>query len=98
VAGLQESSVQALLSSQTIAVPRHDPPSHASFTVQALPSSQACVLFGKTQPVAGLQVSVVHEFPSLQTKGAPTWQAPPMQESPTVQALPSLHVFVSSFA
>jgi len=42
---LQLSSVQTLLSLQTIAVPLHDPPLQTSPEVHALPSSQDAVLF-----------------------------------------------------
>lgn len=40
LAGLQESSVQGLLSSQFTVVPAQLPPEHVSFVVQKLPSSQ----------------------------------------------------------
>src|SRR5262249_55233822 len=46
-----------------------------------------------TQPVAGLQLSVVQTLLSLQTIGVPL-QVPPPQVSPEVQALPSSHEFV----
>jgi hypothetical protein len=49
------------------------------------------VLFVKTQPVAGLQLSVVQTLPSLHTIVVPP-QAPPEQESPDVHAFPSSHV------
>jgi hypothetical protein len=62
--------------------------------VQALPSLQGLVLLVKTQPVAGLQLSVVHTFASLQTVGVPGLHVPPPQASPVVQALPSLHGLV----
>src|SRR2546422_309168 len=56
LAGLQESSVQGLPSSQVGGGPPvHTPPEHASFVVQALPSSHGAVLFACTHPVAGLQ-------------------------------------------
>ena len=72
--------------------PLQTPPAQTSPTVQAFPSSQAKVLFVKTHPVAGMQVSVVHTFPSLQTRvPAPGLQLPPPQVSPVVQAFPSLH-------
>ena len=95
VAGLQVSVVQGLLSLQTAAVPAWQlPPPHASPVVHALPSSHGLVLLVKTQPVAGLQVSVVQALLSSQTTGAPGTQAPPPQMSPVVQALPSLHATV----
>ena len=57
--------------------------------MQALPSLQEAALLVKTQPEAGLQVSVVQTLLSLQTTVVPV-QAPPTQASPVVQALPSL--------
>ena len=72
VAGLHVSVVHRLLSSQTTAAPGWQAPApHVSPDVQALPSSQAIVLFVKTQPVAGLQLSVVQGLLSLQTIAAP---------------------------
>ncbi len=65
------SVVQTLLSLQTIGVPAHTPPPHVSPEVQALPSSQALVLFVNTHPVAGLHVSVVQTLLSLQTSAGP---------------------------
>ena len=63
--------------------------------VQAFPSLQPAVLFVKTHPVAGTQVSVVHTLPSLQTRvPAPGLQLPVSQVSPRVQALPSSHAAV----
>jgi hypothetical protein len=46
------------------------------------------------QPLAGLQLSSVHEFPSLQLTGAPGLQLPPPHTSLAVQALPSLQGWV----
>jgi hypothetical protein len=55
----------------------------------------AAVLLVKTQPPAGLHVSVVQGLLSLQTSGAePGWQLPPAQVSPVVQALPSSQAIV----
>jgi hypothetical protein len=91
VAGLQLSAVQGLLSLHTTAVPAHTPAVHWSPAVHALPSVQP-VPFGTgvvTQPVAGLQPSVVHWFPSLQTIAVPA-QTPALHWSPEVQAVPSL--------
>jgi hypothetical protein len=93
VAASQLSSVQGLASLQFTGVPaRHVEKAQASPVVQAFPSSQAIVLFTVTQPVAGLQLSVVQRLPSSQLSGVPT-QAPPEHVSPVVQALPSLHAF-----
>jgi hypothetical protein len=69
-------------------------PVHTSFVVHALPSSQAAPEFVNTQPVAGLQVSVVQVMPSLQTSGVPATHAPPAQASPVVHAFPSVQGFV----
>src|SRR5262245_14132181 len=95
VAGLQLSSVQTLPSLQLGAGPGTQlPPLQTSPTVQALPSLQGLVLLLLTQPVAGLQLSLVQTLPSLQLGGGPGTQLPPLHTSPTVQALPSLQVQV----
>jgi len=92
VSGLQPSVVQTSPSSQSGAEPpTHAPPAHVSFVVQRLPSSQGTELFVFTQPIDGLQVSVVQTFPSLQSSAGPPWQEPPPQVSSVVQALPSSH-------
>jgi hypothetical protein len=44
----------------------HEPEPQLSPIVHAFPSSQAAVLFVKTQPAAGSQVSVVQALPSSQ--------------------------------
>jgi hypothetical protein len=74
---------------QTIVVPWHEPLRHASDVVHALPSSHALTLLAKTQPMAKLQLSVVHGLSSLQTRAAPP-HVPPKHVSLVVQALPSL--------
>ena len=61
--------------------------------MHALPSLQGLALLANTQPVAVLQLSVVHGLESLQTTGVPA-HAPPEQLSPVVQAFRSLHAFV----
>jgi hypothetical protein len=72
VAGRHASVVHRLPSVQTTAVPGwHEPPPQASPVVQALPSSQAFVLFVKTQPEAGAHVSFVQALLSLQTTAVP---------------------------
>jgi hypothetical protein len=77
VAGLQVSVVQTLLSLQTRGAPGWQaPPEHTSLTVQASPSEQATVLLALTQPLAGLQVSVVHTLLSLQLNAVPGWHVP----------------------
>jgi hypothetical protein len=94
VAGSQLSLVHTLLSLQFTAVPgRQAPNAQASPAVHASASSQTIVLFAKTQPVAGLQLSVVQRLPSSHASGVPT-HAPPEQVSRLVHALESLHGFV----
>src|SRR5437867_2028532 len=91
LAGLQESSVQTLPSSQFGGGPPAQlPVAQASFVVQALPSLQGAVLFAWTQPLAGLQESFVQTLPSSQFGGGPPAQLPAAQASFVVQALPSL--------
>jgi len=88
--GLQLSDVHTLLSLQvTAAPPWHVPSPQVSPEVQAFPSSQDAVLFVKTQPVAGLQLSEVQTLLSLQVTAAPPWHVPPAQTSPAVHAFPS---------
>src|SRR5438034_599443 len=92
VAGLQLSVVHTFPSSQLGAgPPTHVPPLHVSFVVQASPSLHGAVLFVWTQPVAGLQLSVVHTFPSSQLGAGPPTHVPPLHVSFVVQASPSLH-------
>ena len=80
---------------QTVAAPGlHVPPPQVSPVVQALPSLHALALFAKTQPVTGLQLSVVQTLLSLHATAAPGRQLPPPHMSPLVQALLSLHVTV----
>jgi hypothetical protein len=91
-AGSHVSSVHTLPSPQTSAgPPLHAPPPQVSAVVHALPSSHADVLSTWTQPVAGLQLSSVHTFPSSQFGGGPPLQVPPPQVSAVVQAEPSSH-------
>jgi hypothetical protein len=90
VAGSHESSVQTLPSSQSGgAPPTHDPPLQVSTVVQASPSLHAAVLLALTQPVAGSQESSVQTLLSSQFSAGPPMQAPPLQVSDVVQALPS---------
>ena len=97
VATLHASFVHALPSLQdtvgSIAVPLQAPAAHASLLVHALPSSQASVFGAYRQPVAGLQLSVVHKLPSLQTSAVPR-QEPPLHVSPWLHALPTLQAEV----
>jgi len=91
VDGLQESVVHTFESLQTNGVPPWQvPPEQISPVVQAFPSLQDALLGVYTHPVAGLHVSLVHTFESLQTTAVPP-QVPPEQISPAVQAFPSLH-------
>jgi hypothetical protein len=90
VAGSQESSVQGLLSLQSVAGPPAQAPlAHVSPVVHALPSSHVAVLFVLTQPVTGSQLSSVHTLASSQLGAGPPIQAPPPQVSPVVHALAS---------
>src|SRR5436309_1309858 len=62
-------------------------PLHGLLSVHDVPiATGACV-----QPVAGSQLSVVHELLSLHTGGAPDWHWPARHVSAPLQALPSLH-------
>src|SRR5207245_2677313 len=71
-------------------VPTQTPAAQVSADVQGLPAVHGRVLRAFTQPVAGLQESVVHTLPSLQLGGGPPTQTPPAHVSAVVQALPSL--------
>jgi sorbitol-specific phosphotransferase system component IIA len=92
VLGSHESSVQTLPSPQS-RTPKpgwQTPSPHVSDVVHALPSSHGSVLFAKTQPRAGSQLSVVHGLSSPHTRGAPGWQVPLTHASFTVQAFESV--------
>ena len=89
---LQLSVVHVLPSLQTTPTPEMQvPPPHLSPVVQELPSSQGSVLASCVQPLAAAQPSFVHMLSSLQSVAAPGKHAPPLQVSPKVQALLSLH-------
>src|SRR5262245_12271098 len=93
-AGSQASVVHALPSSQLGAEPpTHDPPLQVSFVVHSLPSLHGAALFVWVQPpgVEGLQASSVQTLPSSQLGGGPPAHDPPLQVSPVVHSLPSLH-------
>lgn len=76
LAGSHKSKVQGLLSAHARAVPGLQlPPVQTSFWVQALPSLQGKVVWTNTQPLAGLQLSVVQGLPSLQASASPPLQA-----------------------
>jgi hypothetical protein len=71
-AASQPSVVHGLLSLQTTGGPGlHVPPPQVSPLVQGLSASHGFVLFANTQPVAGLQLSVVQKLLSLHAMGAP---------------------------
>ena len=74
--------------------PTQVPDWQVSVWVHALPSLQAAVLLVKTQPEAGLHVSVVQTLPSSQTTAVPP-HMPPLQASRVVHTLPSLHGLAS---
>ncbi len=77
-AGLQPSSVHTLPSSQLLAPPlEHAPWLQLSPVVHALPSSHTAELGAWAHPVAALQLSSVHGFPSLHAGAAPPTQEPP---------------------
>jgi hypothetical protein len=87
--GSQLSVVQVLPSSQLGAGPlMQNPLTQVSVVVQAFASSHefpsGTAVF--TQPVATLQVSTVHWFPSSQSGGAPPVQIPDWQTSKRVHA------------
>src|SRR5439155_1449397 len=56
---------------------------------QLFPSEQGAALLVWTQPVAELQVSSVHTFPSSQLSAGPPAHTPPLHASFVVHALPS---------
>lgn len=86
----QLSLVQTLPSLQTVALPGwHAPFVHASPVVQALPSLQATLFTSLTQPLTGLQLSLVHRLLSSQFRALPGAQLRAAQASLTVQRLPS---------
>jgi len=84
--------VHALLSLQSRMAPPQLPPAHASLTVQLLPSSHGAALKMLVQPDFASQTSVVQMLPSSHViASAPGTHSPPLQVSPTVQTLSSLH-------
>jgi hypothetical protein len=91
----QPSMVHGLPSLHTTPKPgTHAELAHVSPDVHALPSLQGNVLAVKTQPLAALQVSLVHGLLSLQTLAAPGTHAPFAHVSPTLHTLPSVHAAV----
>jgi hypothetical protein len=93
VAGLQESSVQTLVSTQLGGgPPMQAPPEQISLVVHAFPSLHVAVLLVNTQTPPWHE-SVVHTLPSLhwllwlhsiQPAIGDPWHAPPAQTSPLV--------------
>jgi hypothetical protein len=91
---LQASVVQALESLQLRGVPAVQTPARqVSAPLQTVLSAHVVPLETAvwTQPVAGLQVSVVHTLLSLQFGGVPAVQVPLWQVSAPLQALLSVH-------
>ena len=94
VLGLHTSSVQALLSLHTIAVPPHLPAVHLSPVVQATPSAHrlpSVTLTTPQLPVFASQESVVQVLLSLHTLAVPALHTPVAHWSPLVHRLPSSH-------
>ena len=81
-AGLQESFVHTLPSSQFNAAPPQAPPAQVSLVVHAFPSSHGAELLAWAHPVSGSQKSSVQTLPSLQLGGGPPTHAPPEQTYP----------------
>jgi hypothetical protein len=94
LAGAQLSVVQTFPSLQTSPVPgAHVPFWQVSVPLQRLVSAHEVpfVTGVVVQPVAGLQPSVVHTLPSLQTIAVPAVHTPAWQVSAPLQRLPSGH-------
>lgn len=92
LAGSQESSVQALPSSQSTGGPlTQAPPEHTSGSVHSSSSLHGSLLGTCPQPLTGSQVVSVHGLPSSgHSIGAPT-QSPSRHMSRSVQASSSSH-------
>lgn len=76
--------MQTSSSSQLAGVPPHAPASHASSSVQGLPSSQGAVLSIASQPSPNAQKFVVQGSPSSQLTSEP-WHRPLAHTSFSVQ-------------
>ncbi len=88
----QLSVVQGSASSHTRTVPPwQTPDAHLVPMVQRLPSVQALLLKLYSQPLNLWHESLVHELPSLQLMPLPTHDLVPVQTSPVVHLLLSLH-------
>lgn len=93
VAALHVSVVQGFGSSQSSGgPPTQSPLLHRSAVVHASLSEHGSVLFVRTQPLAGLQLSEVQGFVSAHSSGGPPLHVPPWHASSVVQASPSLQV------
>jgi hypothetical protein len=91
---LQPSVVQALPSLHTSGVPAvQEPLWHDSAPLHTFASRHGVPLVtgAVVQPVVGLQLSVVHGLPSLQTSGVPEAQTPFWQVSAPLQTVESAH-------
>lgn len=89
VLSAQLSDVQALLSSQSLSLPTHLPPRHASRVVQGLPSSQPPLAGADSQsPVLGLHAADWHVPAATQFCATPA-QTPDWHVSANVHGLAS---------
>jgi len=89
----QLSVVQGFASSQLIVAPGwHALFAQVSPAVHSDPSSHARLLASWWHPSPAVQLSVVQALLSLQSIAAPLSQTPAAHASPTLQALPSVHV------
>ncbi len=73
-------------------LPLQTPAPQTSPVVQPFLSSQAAVLFVKTQPLLGSHASLVQGLPSLHPMRPPATQLPALHWSPAVHRLPSLQL------
>jgi hypothetical protein len=95
VAGAHPSVVQPLASSHGTGSLTQACATQRSLVVQWSVSAQSALVLQQPasgacwQPLAGLQLSAVQVFPSLQSVGGPPAQPPPLQTSPVVQGFPS---------
>ena len=67
------------------------PPTHPSFGVHLLPSSQAALLAVNVHPIKAAPPSSVQGLPSVHGSAAPGLQAPPAHTSLVVHRSPSSH-------
>ncbi len=93
VAGSQLSLVQSSASSQTMALPIHNPPLQASPVVHTLLSVHtvsSAIAGCRHSPVFESQLSLVQGFLSSQSSFSPGTHLPPTQRSTSVQPSPSV--------